>query len=127
MTTKKPSRRKAPAGEKKPKQSRRNRGKLERQKHGGALQRGGTNPGAGHPTSEFQAKCRAALDKIDAIGIASKIARSRKAAARDKLAALAWLADRGHGKPTQPVSGPEGGPIQGQVTVRFLGAKGKIE
>jgi hypothetical protein len=64
-----------------------------------------------------------ALNQIDAIGIATSIARNTKKAARDRLAALAWLADRGYGKAMQAVAGEDGGPIEARITVRFVEAR----
>lgn len=99
---------------------RRNSGPKRRQSHGGALQTGNPgNVGGGRDTNEFKEACRAALTRVDAAGIAESIAKNKRKAARDRLAALAWLADRGYGKATQPVSGPEGGPIHARVTVHF--------
>lgn len=61
----------------------------------------------------FKAACRTALEQIDVIVIAALTAKGRKKAARDRLEALNWLADRGYGRATQPVAGEEGGPIGG--------------
>lgn len=42
-----------------------------------------------------------------------------------QMAAICELLDRGHGKPTQPISGEEGGPMAvGEIVVTFVGAPG---
>lgn len=88
---------------------------------GGLLRIGNPgNAGGGQLSNEFKERCRNALDRIDAVNIAVSIARNTRKAARDRLAALAWLADRGYGKPTQPVSGEGGGPIEGKFVVEFV-------
>ncbi|MCW5141069.1 hypothetical protein [Burkholderia cenocepacia] len=50
------------------------------------------------------------------IDVLAKIAQSRSAPAAAKVAAARELLDRGYGKPTQHVAGPDGGPIPFNVT-----------
>jgi len=88
---------------------------------GGKLQTGNPgNRGGGRQANEFLQACRDALDRLDAARIAESIATNPRKAPRDRLAALTWLADRGYGKPVQPLSGEGGGPIEGAITVRFV-------
>ena len=42
----------------------------------------------------------------------------------DRLRAIEMLAHYTYGKPVQPLSGEEGGPVQADITVRFVKAQG---
>ena len=101
---------------------RRYSGARRRQAHGGELLSGNPGNAGGRPSSEFREACRLALDQIDAIGIATSIARNTKKAARDRLEALKWLADRGYGRAVQPVTGDDG-PIEGTITLKMVKAR----
>jgi len=112
------------------KNSQKSRGKSRAASHpphsgrnGGLLQTGGTNPGAGRPSNEFRDRCREATDRIHAIDIASSIAQDSRKAARDRLAALTWLADRAYGKPAQPVDGQYAEPTEGKFIVEYVDAQ----
>ncbi|MDB4952071.1 MAG: hypothetical protein JWM27_4720 [Gemmatimonadetes bacterium] len=83
----------------------------------------GNRGGTGRPPNEFR-------------GRMAKLASSSKAEAYLKrclagefgpkyfLQAQAFVADRGYGRPTQAVevSGPDGGPVESTLIVRFVGA-----
>lgn len=73
-------------------------------------------PNAGRPPSEFRAKIREVLDRHDLIGVARDIALAAEKES-DRLAAIRFLAEYGHGKPTQPIDlDPDGK----KLTVRFV-------
>ena len=63
------------------------------------------------------------MDRIHAIEIASSIARDTRKAARDRLAALAWLTDRAYGKPTPPLPGEEAEPAGTDIKVSYVEAR----
>jgi hypothetical protein len=94
-------------------------GRLRNGEAGGQLRVGNPgNKGGGSLSTEY---------KEHLAGLADKAERSKymTRCLSGKLGwkAFAWAAgycsDRSRGKPTQPVSGPEGGPIHARVTVHF--------
>lgn len=65
-------------------------------------------------TADVKAAAQAYTD--EALRVLVSILRSRKAPAQAKVAAARELLDRGHGKPAQAVTGPDGGPVKHLVT-----------
>ena len=88
-------------------------------KHGGQLRTGNPgNVGGGRLSLEYKEHLGALADKAER----SKY-MTRCLSGRLGWKAFAWAtgycSDRSRGKPTQPVSGPEGGPIHARVTIHF--------
>ncbi len=80
--------------------------------------KGGKKPGAGRPTNEFRTLCAQALDEVKGIDFVKALVAGVKfegpfgkseAKPETRLEAVKWLADRAHGKATQPISGEDGG------------------
>ena len=63
-----------------------NPGELVRQPHGGALKRGGTNPGSGRPSNELRGSMREIIEK--GLGELEEIATGRKGKPSDAVKAM---------------------------------------
>jgi hypothetical protein len=50
-----------------------------------------------------------------------KIIKNKRNATRDRLAAVKLACEYGFGKPVQPISGPEGGPVEMNINLGKLG------
>lgn len=68
------------------------------------------NPG-GRPKDTLGLKELARANTEEAIKTLVSIMRNKKASAAARVAAVAALLDRGYGKPSQSISGPDGGPF----------------
>lgn len=82
------------------------------QPHGGALRRGGTNPGSGRPPDAFKLRMQALANRgLQALEIAEILGNINHPLYKW---ALEWATDHGYGKPVQRIesTGAEGGPIQ---------------
>lgn len=102
---------------------------------GGMLRRG--NPGSrsgGRHRDEWKEECVAALKKCKGLDVLQRIISGdiREIVAQgdsgpiwgetknsDRLKAVEMLAHYAYGKPVQPVSGEDGGPIEGTITLLF--------
>lgn len=88
--------------------------------------KGGKREGAGRSPDWLREKCRAIFEKNKLADFMGDVAMGKEfpqlatgegevlplpPSIKDRRAAVEWLADRGFGKVTQPVSGEDGGPI----------------
>ena len=91
-------------------------------RNGGLLQTGGTNPGAGRPPNEYKEALRGLAEKGERSAYMRRCI-SGKLGWKAFAWALAYCSDRARGKPTQPVNGEDGGPIEGTITLKMVKAR----
>ncbi len=66
-------------------------GELVRQPHGGALKRGGVNPGAGRPPSAIRADTRSDFDKVRHVAVRIAMSKAKGTKDADRLRAIELL------------------------------------
>jgi hypothetical protein len=80
------------------------------------------NPG-GMPKGTAELKALAREHAPEAIATLANIMRDVGAQSSARVAAANSLLDRGYGKPVQEVSGPDGVPLLGDITIRLVKAE----
>ena len=81
------------------------------------------NPG-GRPKGLAELVRRETKDGAELVRFMLGVLRGRKQPLRYRMEAAAWLADRGFGKVSQPITGEGGGPMRFTLMLAAAGAPG---